>query len=288
MHIDIHNIWPQYQLIDSGNSKKLEQFGKHILIRPEPHALHKPALSEKQWNELAHAAFIQKSKATGHWKKFVPMQDMWDVQCDVNKHRLNLELRLSGFKHVGVFPEQFLNWSFVSGMSAEFEGKPELLNLFAYTGVMSLIAARSGFSVTHVEALKQLNQWGKKMMQDNNLDGIRWITDDAMKFVEKEIRRKRNYDVVVMDPPAFGHAPGTKTWKLKRDFLPLVEKINKIMKPRGFLIISLYAQDMDVDDYIMAICRNYGFSLLFVENIKGVSQYNTMVDHGYIVRLRKK
>ena len=166
--------------------------------------------------------------------------------------------------------------------------KPDLLNLFGYTGVMSLVAAYSGFSVTHVEALKQMNQWGKKMMQDNNLDGIRWITDDAMKFVEKEIRRKRNYDVVVMDPPAFGHAPGAKTWKLKRDFLPLVDKINHIMKPRGSLIISLYAQDMDVDDYLMNMCRNYGFELLFKDEITGISQHNTVVDHGYILRFIRK
>ncbi len=283
MQIDLHSLWPAYKLIDSGDGAKLEKFGDYSLIRPEPLAKHKPALSRKEWELIAHGEFIQESRTKGQWRMIKPFPARWNMPLSIGDLHLNIELRRSGFKHIGVFPEQILNWRFIRDAAREKEGA-KLLNLFGYTGVMSLVAAAAGCRVTHVEALKQLNQWGKENMLANNLDGIRWIADDVVKFCEKEGRRGNTYDFVVLDPPAFGLGKNGKTWRLQRDLLPLMQQITRLLKPGAHVVLSMYAQNVDPDKLCREIEQSTPLCLHDKQVVEGTSDHGTTVNHGYIFR----
>jgi 23S rRNA (cytosine1962-C5)-methyltransferase len=285
MRVNLHHRLSDYELLDSGNGRKLERFGKYVLDRPEPGSNHRAAMPEAFWKSETHARFTQTGRTSGKWENLKNCPDSWMMPIDFNKTgKLKIELRLSGFKHIGVFPEQVLNWDYVLQRPQKNAG-PTLLNLFGYTGVMSLVAAKVGYNVTHVEALKQLNQWGKENMLANKLDGIRWISDDAVKFCEKENRRNRKYDVVVLDPPAFGVAKKSKPWQMQKDIYPLMNTITNILKPDGEVILNMYARNVDVDKLCHKISEQTGLLIHTNQHIRGVSDHGASVDHGFMIRM---
>ncbi|PLW98677.1 MAG: oxidoreductase [Marinilabiliales bacterium] len=232
-----------YDLIDFGNGKKLEQFGDIKLIRPETNA--KGILpSLNIWEKYAHAEFIEKDNKSGYWKPFVPMnKNEWLVQIAAKRKIINIELQKTEFKHIGIFPEQIENWNKLYSFLNK-HSKPKTLNLFAYTGIASLVASAAGSNVTHVEAIKKLNTWGKENMSRSDLSDIRWIHDDAVKFVSKEIRRGNKYQCIILDPPYFGRGPKGEIWKLEKDLEALLENINQLIdKKNGLIIASIYSGD---------------------------------------------
>jgi len=238
-----------YELLDCGDFEKLERFGKYMTIRPEPQAVWPKNWQESEWEKLAHVKFIPRSSSSGDWKRIKQMPDQWEIKYAVkeagiknqdsrNQDDSNIVFRLglTSFKHVGVFPEQAVNWDKIYSF---LHGKPKakFLNLFAYTGGASLAARVAGADVTHVDSIKQVVTWANENMQKSNLDNIRWLVDDALKFVKKELRRGNLYQGIILDPPAFGHGPNGEKWKLEDNISEMITSVLQILDPKEHLLI---------------------------------------------------
>ena len=227
--------WDAYSLLDSGGHKKLEQFGRYRLERFEPQAAWKPALPPAEW-EKAHASFaIQKGKPTGKWHCKPGFPREWQIEYE----DLCFQLRVQDSRHVGLFPEQFQNWLWLHKKITQAAPQPRLLNLFGYTGAASLFALRAGASVTHVDASRSAEKWGQINQDLSGLKEkpLRWIVDDALKFVEREIRRGSRYDGILLDPPRFGRGPRGEVWKFERAVPDLLTACASLLTPSPLLIL---------------------------------------------------
>lgn len=249
--------WNDYELIDCGEFEKLERFGQHITIRPEPQAVWDKKLSLKEWEQMAHVQFLPKSSSAGEWKKLKQMPDRWKISYAFEKvetKTLNFRLGLTSFKHVGVFPEQAVNWEYIYSSIKELEvEKPRFLNLFAYTGGASLAAKAAGADVTHVDSIKQVVTWARENMGLSSLDNIRWVVEDALKFVKREEKRGNKYHGIILDPPAYGHGPTGEKWKLEENINEMIKGVlNLLDETNHFLILNAYS---------------LGFSAMIIENL---------------------
>ena len=229
--------WGDYELLDSGEHMKLERFGTIRIARPETQALWKKMRPEL-W-ETAHAEFaFHEKKGLWNMKKSVP--ESWEMSWDTARFLV----RLTGFKHTGVFPEQMPNWQWLTEKVSLLE-KPKVLNLFGYTGIASLVAAQAGAFVTHVDASKQSLDWAHENARLSQIpeDTIRWVLDDALAFVKREVRRGAIYDGIILDPPAFGRGAKGEVWKIEEDFSALLETLKELLseKPGSFFLINGYA-----------------------------------------------
>lgn len=243
--------WKDYELIDSGDFEKLERFGRYILIRPEPQALWKKVLSDQEWKKIAHAKFVREQKdkfrftddVKGGWSKQPTMPESWEVLYQYNDLTLTLRLALTGFGHVGVFPEQGSNWNYIYDTIRSWDIKaPRVLNLFAYTGAASVVARAAGAEVVHCDASRPGLNWANQNMQLNNLSGIRWVYEDAFKFVKREVKRGNRYNGIIMDPPPYGRGPEGEKWNLQEQLDELINMSSHLLeKSNCFLILSMYA-----------------------------------------------
>jgi 23S rRNA (cytosine1962-C5)-methyltransferase len=243
--------WKDYELLDSGNFEKLERFGKVVLIRPEPQAIWEPVQSEADWNKQAHAHFTREQKDNfrfgeeikGGWKKLKSLDESWQVNYQYQALNLTLRLALTGFGHVGVFPEQGSNWNFIYDTITSWRAvKPKVLNLFAYTGAASVVARAAGADVTHVDASRPGLNWANQNMQLNDLKDIRWVYEDALKFVKREVKRGNKYNGIIMDPPPYGRGPEGEKWTLQEKLNELIFLASQLMEPSpSFFILSMYA-----------------------------------------------
>ena len=250
------SVWSDYALVDSGNGEKLERFGKYLLIRPEPKALWDKTLSEKEWLARAHvrfkpgAGFARAGKEdSGTWEKLRRMDDQWWISY-AGGPKFRLRLGLTAFKHVGVFPEQAPNWEYIYRNTSELvrnaaaagAPKPRVLNLFAYTGGASLAAKAAGADVTHLDSVRQVVTWAHENQDASSLDGIRWLVDDAMKFVKREVRRGNTWQGIILDPPAYGHGPDGEKWKLDELLNEMLKGVSSILAPENsFMVLNLYS-----------------------------------------------
>lgn len=248
-----------YELIDCGGFEKLERWGKYITIRPEPQAVWDKMLSQKEWEKAAHVKFVSKSSSSGTWHKLREMPDQWKVSYNINtaggkNARIQFRLGLTSFKHVGIFPEQAPNWDYIYQNIQKLKTpNPRFLNLFAYTGGASLAARAAGADTTHVDSIKQVVTWSRENMEQSNLSDIRWVVEDAMKFVKRELKRGNRYNGIILDPPAFGHGPNGESWKLEKDINEMVKLVLELLDPKEhFLILNTYS---------------LGFSSLIVQNL---------------------
>ena len=235
-----------YELLDCGDFEKLERFGNYITIRPEPQAVWPKIYSNQDWEKQAHVKFVPKSSSSGDWKMLKKMPEQWTIQYNLkntdskNKtsksETITFRLGLTAFKHLGVFPEQAVNWD---KLFTFLHNKPKakFLNLFAYTGGASLAAKAAGADVTHVDSIKQVVSWANENMQKSKLDNIRWLVDDALKFVKKEARRENKYQAIILDPPAFGHGPAGEKWKLEDNIAEMMETVLQIIDTEQHLLI---------------------------------------------------
>jgi 23S rRNA (cytosine1962-C5)-methyltransferase len=246
--------WSDYELIDSGAFEKLERFGPYILIRPEPKALWNKNLSEKEWLRLAHTKFttgagfgMAGKEDSGTWHRLKEMPDQWVISY---KKLMKMRLGLTSFKHVGIFPEQAPNWDYIYNNTAELAGQnksmgmqpPKVLNLFAYTGGASLAAKCAGADVIHLDSVRQVVTWARQNMEISRMDNIRWVVEDALKFVKREARRGNKYQGIIMDPPAYGHGPDGEKWKLDELLFEMMQSVNSILAPKdSFLVLNLYS-----------------------------------------------
>ena len=191
--------WQDYELLDCGDFEKLERFGKFITIRPEPQAVWRKIYSATEWEKQAHVKFVPKSSSSGEWKFLKKMPEQWHINYKLGNTTLDFRLGLTSFKHVGIFPEQACNWDVIYNFLEPLE-KPKFLNLFAYTGGATIAARAAGADTTHVDSIKQVVTWANENMKRSRLDNIRWLVDDALKFVKKEQRRENFYQGIILDP----------------------------------------------------------------------------------------
>lgn len=241
---------PDYELLDTGDGEKLERFGDYILRRPEPQAIWRKSLANSEW-QAADASFLRSTKGEerGEWRLKPEMPSRWMVRFDYKDMHLRMRLALTSFKHVGIFPEQSANWEFIYDtiheLRAEGIERPKILNLFAYTGGATLAARAAGGEVTHVDSVKQVVSWSRENMESSSLDGIRWIVEDATKFVEREVRRGNRYHGIILDPPAYGRGANGEKWVLEDDICNMLEQCAKLLEPKSaFLVFNLYSMGL--------------------------------------------
>lgn len=243
--------WKDYELIDSGDGEKLERFGNYTLIRPEPQAIWSKVLPETEWNKLATGRFQREQKdkfrfsddVTGGWNRSKGMPESWQVNYQYNDLKLGLRLALTSFGHVGIFPEQGSNWNFIYDSIKSWEIKdPRVLNLFAYTGAASVVAKLAGADVTHCDASRPGINWANQNMQMNGAKDIRWVHEDALKFVKREVKRGKKYNGIIMDPPPYGRGPDGEKWTLQEKLNELIYEASQLLESKNsFFILSMYA-----------------------------------------------
>ena len=250
--------WSEYELIDSGNFQKLERFGDFILARPEPQAIWDKSLPDEEWTRRAQAVFQRdrQSPERGDWQTKPDMRDPWSVSFKQGGLNLTFKLALTTFKHVGLFPEQANNWVYIHDKIKSIlpnVARPTVLNLFAYTGGSSLAARQAGAEVTHVDAVKPVISWARENMDYSELNNIRWMVEDAMKFVRREVRRGNQYNGIILDPPAYGRGPAGEKWVLEEHLNELLKACADLLdRTDFFFIINLYS---------------LGFSPLILDNL---------------------
>ncbi|MDE5864006.1 MAG: class I SAM-dependent methyltransferase [Lachnospiraceae bacterium] len=228
--------WKDYEIIDTSNGEKLERWGKYILLRPDPQVIWNTPKNNPAWNRL-NAHYHRSKKGGGEWE-FFDLPQQWSIHYK----DLTFHLKPFSFKHTGLFPEQAANWDWFSDLIIN-AGRPiKVLNLFAYTGGATCAAAKAGASVTHVDASKGMVTWAKENAQASGLADapIRWIVDDCVKFVEREIRRGNHYDAVIMDPPSYGRGPKGEIWKIEEKIHSLIALCRQVLsdEPLFFLVNS--------------------------------------------------
>ena len=236
--------WKDYEVIDCSKGEKLERWGDYLLVRPDPQVIWDTPKKETGWHKM-NGHYHRSSKGGGEWE-FFQLPKEWTIQYSlpINK-KLTFHLKPFSFKHTGLFPEQAANWNWFSQLIADAVSKGrqvKVLNLFAYTGGATLAAAAAGASVTHVDASKGMVTWAKENAISSGLKDapIRWLVDDCVKFVEREIRRGNHYDAIIMDPPSYGRGPKGESWKIEESVYPLIQLCSQILtdNPLFFLINS--------------------------------------------------
>ncbi len=254
---DTPEFWGKsYELIDSGGFEKLEQFGNFCVRRPEPQAVWGKSLSDEIWVSKTDAYFKKEkgSSEKGFWDIQKNTPEKWFINYKSDVLNLNFKISLSSFKHVGIFPEQASNWEFLAENIPKLKNnKPKFLNLFAYTGGASLVCRQMGADVTHVDSVKPVLSWARENMEVSNLDSIRWMAEDALKFVKREARRGNFYQGILLDPPAYGRGPDGEKWVLEEQIGDMLKSVKEILDPKEHILLTnVYS---------------LGFSTLVVENL---------------------
>ena len=228
--------WKDYEVIDTSKGEKLERWGKYILLRPDPQVLWDTPKKNPAWKHL-NAHYHRSKKGGGEWE-FFDLPEQWSIHY----RDLTFHLKPFSFKHTGLFPEQAANWDWFSDLIKNANRPVKVLNLFAYTGGATCAAAKAGASVTHVDASKGMVTWAKENAQASGLADapIRWIVDDCVKFVEREIRRGNHYDAIIMDPPSYGRGPKGEIWKIEEKIHPFIALCEQLLSddPLFFLVNS--------------------------------------------------
>jgi len=247
--------WNEYELIDCGDFEKLERFGTMVLIRPEPQAVWSKNLPQSEWQRLHDIKFRGRSATSGEWiKKNSATADRWTITYKNPDVAITFKLALTSFKHLGIFPEQAVNWDYITQTIKKFKtNSPKVLNLFAYTGGASLAAKAAGADTTHVDSIKQVVSWANENQELSGLNDIRWVVEDALKFVKRELKRGKKYHGIILDPPAYGHGPNGEKWKLEDNILEMMNEVIQLLDPEEhFLILNTYS---------------LGFSSVIIENL---------------------
>lgn len=243
-----------YRLVDTGDFKKLERFGPHYFIRPAPQAIWPKRLPEKEWKQAVGEYTYSKGKEYGgEWKFFSELpEEGWPIRFQ----DLTVQVRPVGFGHIGLFPEQALNWIWLRDRIKNSPGKScNVLNMFGYTGMSALAAAAGGARVTHVDAARSSVTWARKNMELSGLGDrpVRWIVDDVLKFLKRELRRGNRYDGLILDPPSFGRGPKSEVWKIEKDFSQLMDLCKGVLSKKPL--------------FILATTHSPGFSALTLQNM---------------------
>lgn len=257
----IADTWKDYEVLDASGGEKLERWGKYILVRPDPQVIWDTPRAHRGWS-ARNGHYHRSSRGGGEWEIF-DLPDEWSITYPLAS--LTFNLKPFSFKHTGLFPEQAVNWEWIYGL-IRGAGRPvRVLNLFAYTGGATLAAAAAGAGVTHVDASKGMIGWAKENAVSSGLGEapIRWLVDDCVKFVEREIRRGNHYDGIIMDPPSYGRGPKGEVWKLEENIWSFIKLTSRLLSDKAlFFLINSYTTGLQpaVLSYMLnaAIARDFG------------------------------
>ena len=233
----IADQWKDYEVMDCGDGEKLERWNKQILVRPDPQAIWEAPRRNSAWNH-PDARYLRSNTGGGHWER-KKLPEQWQVRY----RELTFNVKPMNFKHTGLFPEQAVNWDFAMDMIRRADRPIRVLNLFAYTGAATIACAAAGASVCHVDAAKGMVSWARDNARSSHLEDapIRWIVDDCAKFVEREIRRGKRYDAIIMDPPSYGRGPSGEVWKLEQNLYPFVKLCAGVLSDDPlFIVLNSY------------------------------------------------
>lgn len=247
----IADQWEDYELIDCSDGERLERWGDKILIRPDPQVIWKTERTNPMWKK-ANGRYIRSSTGGGRWTLYKDVPGFWTIQYK----ELSFNIKTMGFKHTGLFPEQAVNWDKTMQIIRDAGRPVKVLNLFAYTGAATIAALKAGASVVHVDASKGMVGWAKENAIRSGVGDkpVRWIVDDCIKFVQREIRRGNRYDIIIMDPPSYGRGPGGEVWKLEDEVYNFVQLCMKLLsKEPLMLLINSYTTGLapSVMQYIL-------------------------------------
>lgn len=255
----ISDSWQDFEVLDCSRGEKLERWGKYTLVRPDPQAIWDTPRTDPRWR-TADGRYSRSHTGGGSWDKRTLPQS-WDIRY----RELTFRVKPMNFKHTGIFPEQAANWNFIYdncralagdgptdgervaavGSGVARGGAPKVLNLFAYTGGATLAARAAGAEVTHVDSVRQVVTWSRENMELSGLEGVRWIVEDALKFVRREVRRGSLYRGIILDPPAYGRGAGGERWILEDNIGEMLECCAQLLEPRGaFLVLNLYSMGL--------------------------------------------
>jgi 23S rRNA (cytosine1962-C5)-methyltransferase len=270
--------WPDYELLDAGNGKKLERWGEVVTIRPEIQAHFKPGWSWPDWQARADWEFEELSSTQGAWKNLKPQAaENWQIAYE----QINFGLKLTKFKHVGLFPEQQANWRYIA---ERVKPGDKILNLFAYTGAASLAARANGAEVVHVDSVKQMLDWANDNMARSGLTDIKWVLEDALKFAKRELKRGNRYDGIIMDPPAWGLGSKGEKWKLENQLADLIETARGLMNPGGFLILNTYSPKVELADLAHAAAPCFAKNQIEIKQLWMQSKTGKALFYGNLLR----
>ena len=226
--------WKDYELLDCSDGERLERWGDVILIRPDPQVIWKTPKKHPMWKN-ANARYLRSSTGGGHWEILRKTPDSWRI----NYKDLSLNVKTMGFKHTGLFPEQAVNWDYTAEIIKKAGRPVRVLNLFSYTGGATVACLKAGAQVVHVDASKGMVAWAKENAAASSVADkpVRWIVDDCIKFVQREIRRGNKYDIIIMDPPSYGRGPGGEVWKLEDEVYGFVELCTKVLSDDPLMVL---------------------------------------------------
>lgn len=279
--IEFPTDWTSYELIDSGDYLKLERFGSYIVSRPDPRAIWPKSQPDSIWRG-AHA-FHERTGEQATWNIVTPPPDPWIIKHD----NLSFLLKPTEFKHVGVFPEQACNWKWITDT---IKKDMEVLNLFAYTGGATMASLVQDARVTHVDSAKSAITWAHENVKLSSLETkqVRWIEEDAQKFVQREIRRGSKYDAIFMDPPRFGRGSKGEVWKIENDLPHLLNNAKKLLSPTAScLLVNAYTADLSsvsLYNIVSAICKDLGGHVTFGELALEESSQQRLLPNGIFAR----
>lgn len=252
--------WKDYELIDCSSGEKIERWADKILIRPDPQVIWKTEKNDIAWSK-ASARYFRSKTGGGQWEVYKKMPDRWTVSYG----DLKFNIKTMGFKHTGLFPEQAVNWDYTREVIKNANRPVKVLNLFAYTGGATLACLAENAHVVHVDASKGMVAWAKENAVTSNLAdrSVRWIVDDCIKFVQREIRRGNKYDIIIMDPPSYGRGPGGEVWKLEDELYNFVELCSQVLSDEPLMVLlNSYTTGLSasVMKYILTsvVSRKYG------------------------------
>lgn len=226
--------WKDYELLDCSDGERLERWGDVILIRPDPQVIWKTPKKHPMWKN-ANARYLRSSTGGGHWEILRKTPDSWRI----NYKELSLNVKTMGFKHTGIFPEQAVNWDYTAEIIKKAGRPVRVLNLFSYTGGATVACLKAGAQVVHVDASKGMVAWAKENAAASSVADrpVRWIVDDCIKFVQREIRRGNKYDIIIMDPPSYGRGPGGEVWKLEDEVYSFVELCTRVLSDDPLMVL---------------------------------------------------
>lgn len=267
--------WSEYELIDSGGFEKIERFGDYTLIRPEPQAIWDPKLNRPDWDKWASAQFKRDNTKGSHrdvqnlnggWTFNKKMPHSWNIAYP--KLKLKMRLACTSFGHLGLFPEQLSNWHFIDEQVKRVGSSAKVLNLFGYTGAAGIVAAQAGADVTHVDAVKNVVTWANENRQLSNAPEMRWIVEDALKYVKREVSRGKKYQGIILDPPAYGRGPKGEKWILEENLNELVQLSSQLLeKSQSFLLLNLYSMGLSGTIGVNLIEEYFGKRAIWGESL---------------------
>lgn len=245
--------WEDYKILDTSDGEKLEMWGDKTLIRPDPQIIWKTKKQIKEW-KTADARYLRSSKGGGEWQYYNKLPDGWQIKYK----QLTFNIRPTGFKHTGLFPEQAVNWDLFNDVIKRAGREVNVLNLFAYTGGATLACLAAGANVCHVDASKGMVAWARENAKASGLDSkpVRWIVDDCEKFVSREIKRGKKYDIIIMDPPSYGRGPSGEVWQLEEKIYELVSLCSNVLSDDPLLfVLNSYTTGLSpsVMEYIIKV-----------------------------------